>query len=47
VAVAAAIGAERTYLTHLSHETGHADLLERLPYGVEPAYDGMVMEVIE
>jgi phosphoribosyl 1,2-cyclic phosphate phosphodiesterase len=45
VEVARAIGAERTYLTHLSHETGHADLLARLPAGVEPAWDGLTVEV--
>jgi len=39
------IGAERTYLTHLSHETGHADLLARLPAGIEPAYDGLTVEI--
>lgn len=44
VAAARAIGAERTYLTHLSHETGHADLLRRLPDGIEPAWDGLVVE---
>jgi phosphoribosyl 1,2-cyclic phosphate phosphodiesterase len=38
------IGAERTYLTHLSHETGHQDLLDRLPPGIEPAWDGLVVE---
>ena len=41
---ARAIGAERTYLTHLSHETGHGDLLRRLPKGIEPAWDGLVVE---
>lgn len=44
VAVARAIGAERTWLTHLTHETAHADLLERLPSGIEPAYDGLIVE---
>ena len=34
--VARALGAERTYLTHLTHETGHADLLPQLPPGVLP-----------
>lgn len=45
VATAAAIGASRTYLTHLTHETAHRDLLARLPPGVEPGYDGLVIEV--
>jgi phosphoribosyl 1,2-cyclic phosphate phosphodiesterase len=39
------IGAERTYLTHLSHETAHADLLARLPAGIEPGFDGLTVEV--
>lgn len=45
VTAARAIGAERAYLTHLSHETGHQDLLRRLPDGVEPAYDGLTLEI--
>lgn len=45
VAAAEAIGAERTFLTHLSHRDRHAELLETLPPGVEPAYDGLVVEV--
>ena len=39
------LGAERTYLTHLTHETGHADLEARLPPGILPAYDGLTVEV--
>lgn len=35
------IGATQTYLTHIAHDHSHADLLERLPEGVEPAYDGL------
>lgn len=45
VEAARAIGARRTILTHLSHETGHADLAARLPPGIEPGYDGQVLEV--
>ena len=44
VAAADAIGAKVTYLTHLTHETGHADLERDLPAHVRPAYDGMVVE---
>ncbi|MDZ4674207.1 MAG: MBL fold metallo-hydrolase [Gemmatimonadota bacterium] len=47
VAAARAVGSERTYLTHLTHETGHADLLARLPASVEPAYDGLTVEIPE
>ncbi|MGB7211694.1 MAG: MBL fold metallo-hydrolase [Gemmatimonadales bacterium] len=45
IEAAQAIGAPRTYLTHLTHETGHADLLARLPAGIEPAWDGLVVDV--
>lgn len=45
VEIARALGAERTFLTHLSHETGHAELAAQLPPGVAPAYDGLVVEV--
>lgn len=45
VEAARAVGARRTYLTHLTHRVTHAELLERLPEGVEPAYDGLTIEV--
>lgn len=45
IAVARSVGAERTYLTHLTHETGHQELLDRLPAGIEPAHDGLTIEV--
>jgi phosphoribosyl 1,2-cyclic phosphate phosphodiesterase len=45
VAVALDIGAERTYLTHISHLASHAELLERLPPGIMPSYDGLVVDV--
>jgi len=45
VETARAVGAKRTYLTHLTHETGHAALLAELPPGIEPAYDGLAVEV--
>jgi phosphoribosyl 1,2-cyclic phosphate phosphodiesterase len=45
VAVAQAIGARRTFLTHLTHETPHAELAASLPPGITPAYDGLVIEV--
>ena len=44
VEAAQAIGAGRTYLTHLTHETGHAELAASLPAGIEPAYDGLIVE---
>jgi phosphoribosyl 1,2-cyclic phosphate phosphodiesterase len=45
IATAQALGARRTFLTHLSHETGHAELASRLPAGIEPAYDGLSVEI--
>jgi phosphoribosyl 1,2-cyclic phosphate phosphodiesterase len=45
VEAARALGARRTYLTHLTHETGHAELAARLPDGVKPAYDGLTLEI--
>jgi len=45
IETARAIGARRTILTHLTHETSHADLLAQLPEGIEPGYDGQTVEV--
>ena len=45
VETARAIGAGRTYLTHLTHETGYAALAAELPPGVFPAYDGLTVEI--
>jgi phosphoribosyl 1,2-cyclic phosphate phosphodiesterase len=44
VETALAIGAKRTFLTHLTHETAHAALEAELPPQVRPAYDGLVVE---
>jgi phosphoribosyl 1,2-cyclic phosphate phosphodiesterase len=45
VETAQTLGARRTYLTHLTHETGHAELERKLPAGIYPAYDGLSVEV--
>jgi len=39
------IGAERTYLTHLTHDNLHADLESELPRGVMPAFDGLTVRL--
>jgi phosphoribosyl 1,2-cyclic phosphate phosphodiesterase len=39
------IGAERTFLTHLTHHEAHADLESELPDGVSPAFDGLTVMV--
>lgn len=42
--VAARVGARHTWLTHLSHQLPrYEELMEELPEGVEPAYDGLVI----
>jgi len=45
VEVALEIGAERTYITHLSHRVGHRELLQRLPAGILPAHDGLIVTI--
>jgi phosphoribosyl 1,2-cyclic phosphate phosphodiesterase len=45
VETAQRLGAERTYLTHLSHRTSAAELDRRLPPGVFAAYDGLEIEI--
>jgi phosphoribosyl 1,2-cyclic phosphate phosphodiesterase len=43
--VARAVGAEVTYLTHLTHDNFHAALEAELPPGIVPAYDGLSIPV--
>jgi len=45
IAVARAVGAERTYLTHLTHDNFHAQLEAELPPGIAPAFDGLTITV--
>jgi len=39
------IGARKTYLVHMSHELSHHQLLERLPSEIQPAFDGLQLEL--
>jgi phosphoribosyl 1,2-cyclic phosphate phosphodiesterase len=39
------VGATTTYLTHLTHESSHAELAASLPAGILAAYDGLTVEV--
>jgi phosphoribosyl 1,2-cyclic phosphate phosphodiesterase len=39
------IGAERTYLTHLTHDNFHADLEAELPRDIQPAFDGLTVRL--
>ncbi len=41
----ARVGPERAVLTHMNHHADYAELCARTPENVEPAYDGMVLEV--
>ena len=43
--VIARIQPRRAYMTHMSHDLGHAATTARLPAGVELAYDGLVLDV--
>lgn len=45
IAVAREIGAERTYLTHLTHDNFHADLEAELPRDIQPAFDGLTVRL--
>ncbi|MFL5608293.1 MAG: MBL fold metallo-hydrolase [Gemmatimonadaceae bacterium] len=45
IRVAEEVGAERTYLTHLTHDNFHADLEAELPAGITPAFDGLTITV--
>ncbi|MBI3792071.1 MAG: MBL fold metallo-hydrolase [Gemmatimonadetes bacterium] len=45
VRIAQAVGAERTFLTHLTHDYLHADLEAELPRGIAPAFDGLTLRV--
>ncbi|HEY8902903.1 MAG TPA: MBL fold metallo-hydrolase [Chthoniobacterales bacterium] len=41
IEAARAIGAKRTYFTHMGHDLGHAQTEAELPDGVHLAYDGL------
>ena len=41
----ARIKPRRAYLTHMTHDLGHAATSARLPAGIELAYDGLVLDV--
>lgn len=45
VRTAQELGADRTYLTHLTHDNFHADLEAELPRGIAPAFDGLTVKI--
>jgi phosphoribosyl 1,2-cyclic phosphate phosphodiesterase len=47
LAVVARLLPDHTYFTHIAHDLPHAATCARLPAGVELAYDGQVLEILE
>ena len=45
ISAAQKVGARQTFLTHLTHSTGHAELEAELPRGIAPAFDGLTVEI--
>lgn len=45
VEVAERVGAKRTYLIHLTHQTSHAELAGELPPHIQPAHDGLTVRI--
>ncbi|GAC1419583.1 MAG: MBL fold metallo-hydrolase [Gemmatimonadaceae bacterium] len=45
VSAAQRVGARQTWLTHLTHRTGHAELEAELPRGIAPAFDGLTVQI--
>jgi len=46
ISFAQQIGAEKTYLTHISHRLGfHSDVSQQLPTGIFLAYDGLKLSI--
>ncbi|NKB21915.1 MAG: MBL fold metallo-hydrolase [Alphaproteobacteria bacterium] len=41
----ARVGANNAFLTHMNFQTDYKTLRKRLPTGVEPAYDGLVLDL--
>ncbi|MBK18909.1 MAG: MBL fold metallo-hydrolase [Rhodospirillaceae bacterium] len=41
----AQVGAKQAFLTHMNFQSDYDTLKRRLPDGVEPAYDGLILEV--
>ncbi len=45
IEAAGKVGAKRTFLIHMTHRVRHQELLDALPDGVEPAFDGLSIEI--
>jgi phosphoribosyl 1,2-cyclic phosphate phosphodiesterase len=45
IEMAKQVGADETWLTHLTHRTSHAELERRLPAGIHAAWDGLELDL--
>ena len=45
IAVVRDLAPARALFTHLTHDTGHAELAAQLPPGMEPGHDGLTVEL--
>lgn len=45
VAAVRELDPRRAFLTHLTHRVRHAELARALPTGIEPAHDGLVVDI--
>jgi phosphoribosyl 1,2-cyclic phosphate phosphodiesterase len=43
VSVAETLDSTRTFFIHMSHDSTHQELLERMPPGMAPAWDGLIL----
>lgn len=43
IEAARGVGARRTFFTHFSHDVDHGSLAQTLPFGMAPAYDGLIV----
>jgi len=41
ISMAAKIGAQQTWFTHIAHDLTHVEIENRMPAGMAPAYDGL------
>ena len=44
LSIADRVAARRTYFIHMAHDVMHAEFAAELPAGIEPAYDGLVLQ---
>ena len=45
IIMAQQVGSKRTILTHMGSELKFNELVEYLPKGIEPGYDGLILNI--